>query len=139
MRACFAVMMFLNIKWDTHTYTTQRNPTGLAHFFDFTWLASHPPGLIWKSVVIVGLVFYVLGRVSALALTPICVTAVMIGTLVTSKAMHHSWQLITLMALAQWVIYAWPKKSAEWLLPSLEWNRLATYASTVVFAAGYVV
>ena len=139
MRACFAVMIFFNIKWETQPFTTQRNPTGLAHFFDLTWLAEHPPGLIWKGVVVIGLVIYVLGRLPALALAPVTATAVLIGTLVTSKAMHHSWQLITLIALAQWAVYAWPKQRTECLRPSLDVHRAAVYASTVVFAAAYVV
>lgn len=139
MRASFAVLIFFNIKWETAPYTTQRNPTGLAHFFDFTWLASHPPGLMWKGVAVLGLVFYVLGRAPGLTLAPITATAVMIGTLVTSKAMQHSWHLITLCALAQWVIYVWPKARADWLRPSIAVHRLAIYAVTVVFAASYVV
>ena len=118
MRAAFALLAFTNIKWDTQTYTTQRNPTGLAHWFDLTWLASHPPGLLWKAVAIIGLVFYVLGRAPGIALIPICTSAVLIGTLVTSKVMHHSWHLITLLGLAQWVIYAWPKNRLEFLKPS---------------------
>ena len=139
MRALFALLIFASIKWETAPYKTQRNPTGLAHWFDFTWLAQHPPGLFWQGVTIAGLLIYVLGRAPALGLAPICAFAVMIGTLVTSKAMHHSWQLVTLIVLAQFLVYAWPKKGQSWWKPSLEVHRLATYASTVVFAATYVV
>lgn len=139
MRASFAVMLFCNIKWETQTYTTQRNPTGLAHWFDFTWLAQHPPGLLWKGVVVLGLIFYVIGRAPGLALAPGAITALMIGTLITSKAMQHSWHLVTLIALAQFLIYAWPKSRLDWLRPSLVVHRLAIYTTTVVFAAAYVV
>lgn len=139
MRAAFALLIFTSIKWETAPYKTQRNPTGLAHWFDFTWLSEHPPGAFWQGLTIVGLLIYVLGRIPALGLAPICAFAVMIGTLVTSKAMHHSWQLVTLIALAQLLVYAWPRKPRQWWNPSLEVHRLAIYASTVVFAASYVV
>ena len=139
MRAAFAVMLFFNIKWETAPYQTQRNPTGLAHFIDFTWIAKHPPGPVWQGVFILGLIVYVIGRVPGLALAPAAATALMIGTLVTSTAMQHSWHLVTLIALAQFIIYAWPKSRADWLRPSAAVHRLAIYASTVVFAASYVV
>lgn len=139
MRAFFAVMIFFNIKWETAPYTTQRNPTGLAHFIDFTWLARNPPGVMWKGTVIAGLVFYVLGILPGATLAPAAITALMIGTLVTSKAMQHSWHLVTLIALAQFIVYAWPKSRQDWLRPSLSIHRLAIYATTVFFAAAYVV
>lgn len=137
MRALFALLLFTSIKWETAPYKTQRNPTGLAHWFDFTWLSEHPPGLFWQGVTVAGLLIYVLGRAPALGLAPVCTFAVMIGTLVTSKAMHHTWQMVTMIALAQFLVYAWPKR--DWWKPSLDVHRLATYASTVVFAASYVV
>ena len=139
MRLLFSALIFETIKWETAPYKTQRNPTGLAHFFDFTWLAEHPPGLFWQAVTIAGLAIYVLGLLPAIGLAPICTFAVMIGTLVCSKAMHHSWQLVTLIALAQFLVYAWPRGKPNFFKPTLEVHRLAIYASTVVFAASYVV
>jgi len=139
MRLFFAVMVFFNVKWETAPYTTQRNPTGLAHFIDFTWLAHHPPGLVWKGIVAAGLFCYMLGIAPGATLAPAALTALMIGTLVTSKAMQHSWHLVTLIVLAQFIVYAWPKRRADWLRPSLAVHRLAIYATTVVFAAAYVV
>ena len=142
MRAAFAVLLFVSIKWETGPYKTQRNPTGLANFFDLTWLAEHPPGAAWQAITLCGLILYVVGRLPALGLAPALSFAVLIGTLITSKAMHHSWQLVTLIALAQWVIYLWPREGwglGSLLRPSLAVQRLATYASTVVFAASYVV
>lgn len=139
MRALFAVMAFMNIKWETAPYGTGRNPTGLANFIDFTWLAKHPPGIVWKGVVIAGLVFYVAGMLPGLTLAPLAISALMIGTLVTSKAMQHSWHLVTLIALAQFIVYAWPKNRAAWIRPTIDVHRLAIYATTVVFAAAYVV
>ena len=109
MRAGFAILFYITIKWETAPYKTQRNPTGLANFFDFTWLAEHPPGPFWHWLCIATLVLYVVGYLPALGLAPTLTFAIMIGTLVTSKAMHHSWQAVTLLALAQFIVYAWPR------------------------------
>lgn len=139
MRALFAALLFSSIKWETAPYKTQRNPQGLAHWFDLTWLADHPPGLFWQGLTAFGLVMYVVGWLPAIGLAPVCSFAVLIGTLVVSKAPHHSWQAITMIALAQFIVYAWPKKKSDWLRPSIEVQRLAIYWSTTVFAAAYVV
>lgn len=139
MRVLFATLLFSSIKWETAPYKTQRNPTGLAHFFDFTWLSQHPPGLFWQGLTIAGLVIYVLGVLPVVGLAPVCTFAVMIGTLVTSKAMHHSWQAITMIALAQFFVYAWAARKGGFFRPSIEVQRLAVWWSTVVFAAAYVV
>ncbi len=109
MRAAFATLFFSNIQWDVRAYTTQRNPTGLAHFFDFTWLARYPLGPGWKGLTIVGLALYALGWLPALGLLPACVIAIMMGTLIDSTAMEHTWQLVTLIALSQFLVYAWPR------------------------------
>ena len=54
MRAGFALLLFVSIKWETAPYKTQRNPTGLAQFFDFTWLAEHPRGCSGSGFALAG-------------------------------------------------------------------------------------
>jgi hypothetical protein len=112
MRIAFAVLLFVSIKWETAPYVEQRNPTGLAHFFDLTWLSAHPPGLMVQVIVALLLLFYAVGYFPALGLAPATLVAVLIGTLVTSTAMHHSWQLVTMIALAQLIVYAWPQNES---------------------------
>ena len=141
MRLLFAMMIFHLIKWETAPYTTQKFPHGIAHFVDLTWLAAHPLGTFWQALTALGLVIYSIGFVPVAALLPALVIAILTGTLVTSQSqnVNHTWQLGTLILLAQFIVYAWPKPRSELLRPTLTVHRLAIYASTVVFAASYVV
>ncbi len=146
MRACFAALAFSNVKWATAPYTEQKFPNGLARFFDLTWLGHHPPGPMMQNAVIACLLFYVAGFLPALGLLPLAFFATLIGTLVNSQgAINHSWQLVTLMLLAQLVVYAWPRRAeGKWRLavlwkPDLERHRQAANAALVVIAASYVV
>ncbi len=141
MRALFAVLVFTMIKWETSPYTAQEYPKGIAHLVDLTWLGHHPPGMIAKGITIAGLTMYALGCLPLLGLAPALFYAVCIGTLITSqsKNVNHTWQLVTLMLLAQFIIYAWRFRKSELLRPDLAVHRLAAHASTVVIAASYVV
>lgn len=143
MRLCFAGLAFWNIKWETKPFTTQKFPNGLAHVFDFTWLASHPPGLAVQVIVVAFLLLYVIGIVPALGLLPLAFFATSIGTLLNSQgAINHSWQMVTMMGLAQFIVYAWPRKGqglGVLLKPDLERHRQAAWAVFIVIAASYVV
>ena len=143
MRLGFAALAFWNIKWETRKFTTQHHPNGLAHFFDFTWLSSHPPGLAVQLTVIAFLVLYVIGIVPALGLAPLAFFAVSIGTLLNSQgAINHSWQMVTMMGLAQLIVYAWPRRGQGLsivLKPDIERHRRAAQAVMITIAASYVV
>ena len=143
MRLGFAALAFWNIKWETRPFTTQKFPNGLAHFFDFTWLAQNPPGDLVQGAVIAFLVLYVIGILPALGLLPLAFFSVSIGTLLNSQgAINHSWQLVTMMGLAQLMVYVWPRKGAGvslWIKPDLERHRQAVWAALIVIAASYVV
>jgi hypothetical protein len=134
MRMLFAVMIYSLVKWETGDLSTQRFPNGIAHWFDLTWLAAHPPGWWAKGCAIAGLLAYVVGALPALGLAPILFWAIVTGTLLTSQSsiVQHSWQLGTMILLAQWCVYAW-----HWRGATTAVHRLATYASTVVIAASY--
>jgi len=139
IRLGFAALLFWNIKWETRKYTHQDHPNGLAHLFDFTWLATSPPGWGLKGLTIAGLVLYVVGILPVLGLLPAVFFAVSIGTLILSQGpMQHSWQLVTMMALAQFIVYLVHARRSG-LKPDLQIQRLATYWGTVVIAGGYVV
>ncbi len=146
MRAGFAALAFINIKWETAPYTEQKFPNGLARLFDLTWLGQHPPGANVQYGVIAFLVLYVIGLFPALGLLPTVFFATVIGTLINSQgAINHSWQLITLMGLAQFIVYAWPRKDEKGLnfkialRPDLQRHRQVVFATLTVIAAGYVV
>ncbi|MCB1226232.1 MAG: hypothetical protein KDK99_10510 [Verrucomicrobiales bacterium] len=142
MRVLFAVLVFHMIKWETGPYIEQKFPHGLARWVDLTWLSQHPPGLLWQGVTVAGLLFYAIGWAPLLGLTPALFFAISIGTLVTSqsKNVNHTWQMVTMMLLAQWLVYAWEAaKKQGFLRPGKVWHRIASQASVVVIAASYVV
>jgi hypothetical protein len=143
MRLGFAALAFWNIKWETRPFTTQKFPNGLAHLFDFTWLANPPPGDLIQGAVIVILGLYVVGILPVVGLLPLAFFSVSIGTLLNSQgAINHSWQLVTMMGLAQLIVYAWPRGRWQWSLllkPDLERHRQAAWAALIVIAASYVV
>jgi len=146
MRAAFAALAFWNIKWETAPYTEQKFPNGLARFFDLTWLGQHPPSDLTQYVVIACLVCYVIGIFPALGFLPTAVFATLIGTLLNSQgAINHSWQMVTMMGLAQLIVYAWPRQTAtglDWKIlvrPDLQRHREAVFAVLTVIAASYVV
>lgn len=146
MRAAFAVLAFVNIKWETAPYTEQKFPNGLARFVDLTWLGHHPPSDLMQYGVMAFLVLYVVGIFPALGLLPTAFFATLIGTLLNSQgAINHSWQMVTMMGLAQLVVYAWPRRmdlGYHWTVlakPDLQRHRQAVFAVLTVIAASYVV
>lgn len=146
MRAAFAALAFWNIKWETAPYTEQKFPNGLARFFDLTWLGHHPPGDLAQYGVMAFLALYVVGVLPALGFLPTAFFATVIGTLLNSQgAINHSWQMITMMGIAQVVVYAWPRATdsgMDWKIvvrPDLRRHRQAVLAALTVIAASYVV
>jgi hypothetical protein len=142
MRLLFSILVYYSIKWETRTLVEQKFPHGLAHIIDFTWLAQHPPANGWKLLCAAGMLPYILGRGAVIGLLPMLLSALAIGTLVTSQSqnVNHSWQLVTMMLCAHWLMYALTPFLAKLRkLSPLQVHRYAIYAGMVVFAASYVV
>ncbi|MBL9113488.1 MAG: hypothetical protein JNJ83_00660 [Verrucomicrobiaceae bacterium] len=143
MRLSFAALAFWNVKWETRKFLDQPSPNGLAHFFDLTWLGKNPPGMMTQGFVIAFLFLYVVGLAPAVGLLPWAFYATLIGTLGNSQgAINHSWQMVTMMGLAQMFVYAWPRRGAGvflWIRPDHERHRQAAWAALIVIAASYVV
>ena len=142
MRALFALLVYSMIKWETAPYTTQEFPNGIANFMDLTWLAKNPPGAVLKLITAAGLALYALNVLPVVGLAPALFFAITIGTLITSqsKNVNHTWQMVTVMLLAQFVIYAFAAvRERAWLRAGRAVHQLAVYATTVVIAASYVV
>jgi hypothetical protein len=146
MRSAFAVLAFVNIKWETAGYIEQKKPQGLAHIIDLTWLGHHPPSETMQYGVMFFLVLYVAGILPALGLLPTAFFATIIGTLITSNgAANHSWQMVTMMGLAQFIVYAWPRRTEKGhdfrilIRPDLQRHRQVVFATLTVIAASYVV
>ena len=137
MRLGFAMLIFWSTEWGTGKLTTQDNPNGIAHFVDLTWLGHHPPGWGIKGLCIGGLLMYVVGFLPVLGLLPMLFFSICIGTLNLSQGeIQHSWQLVTLIGLAQFAAYAALGRAA--LRPSRDVQRLAASWGTVTIAGGYV-
>ena len=146
MRAAFALLIFSTIRWETGAWTTQKFPNGIAAAFDLTWIARSPPGLGWQAFTVAGLVAYVAGRMPVLGLIPALFFSLVIGTLGNSQgAINHSTQMVTMMLLAQWLVYLIPRgpeappSMSHWLKPDFNVQQQVIWWSTLVIAASYVV
>lgn len=142
MRVLFAMLVYSMIKWETAPYTSQEFPNGIANLIDLTWLAKNPPGMTLKLITAAGLVLYALNVLPAVGLLPAVFFAITIGTLITSqsKNVNHTWQMVSMMLLAQFIIYAVAAvRERAWLKAGRAVHQVAVYATTVVIAASYVV
>lgn len=146
MRAGFAALVFYTIKWETGAWTTQKFPNGIAHFTDLTWIARFPPGQWLQGLTLAGLVSYVAGWLPGAGLLPALFFSMVIGTLGNSQgAINHSTQMVTMMLLAQFLVYLIPRgpgvqnPTKHWVRPSFEAQRQVIWWTTVVIAASYVV
>lgn len=144
MRAAFAALFFLGLKWQLNLQ--QPNPNGLAHLGDLTFLAKLP---VWwqgrgpvlgslafgplQGLMLAGLALYISGRLPALGLALSLLVAVPMGTLINSQgAISHYTQLLCLIALAQMLVYLLRSAGAAMavaLLLGLSLNRLAAWGA----------
>ena len=137
IRLGYALLVFWNTKWETSKLTSQDAPNGIARYFDLTWLGHHPPGWGLKGFTLAGLLLYVIGILPVLGLLPMLFFSICIGTLILSQGeIQHSWQLVALVGLAQFAVYAVHWRKA--LRPTREMQRLAAYWGTVAIAGSYV-
>lgn len=146
MRAGFAALVYYTIKWETGAWTTQKFPNGIAHWTDLTWISQSPPGWGLKVLTLAGLAAYVAGWFPALGLLPTLFFSIVIGTLGNSQgAINHSTQLVTMILLAQFLVYVIPHKlgvgraSRHWMRPGQLTQQQVIWWSTIVIAASYVV
>lgn len=132
------------------TFAEQPDPVGLAHFLDFTWLASDQPALFgwtpleWvRATLAVALVVYVTGFLDLVALPVVLFALVSIGTLNNSQgAITHHFQVISLVALGQFGfaclrpgIRRRPAWDGEWLIR----ERWVAFVSQQAIVGTYVV
>lgn len=148
MRLAFAFLAFATIKWEVNAFGAA-NPeelTGLAHWVNFDWLRSLSPLWLWKTLTILGLLIYVAGILPCLGLLPALFFSISIGTLANSQgAINHSTQLVSMILLGQFLVYALPfhrsvpLSAFSWFQPPSLLQQRSVYVSAVIFAAAYVV
>ncbi len=148
MRLGFAVLVFFSIKWETSSLSPVKpdNAVGLAKLLPLDFLIHLTPVLLWQVVTAAGLLAYVASLLPVAGLFPALFFAVGIGTLNASQgADNHSTQLVALILLGQFLVYALPFVRenrgirAAWGMPDDTVHRRAIYVSLVIFAACYVV
>ncbi|CAN5198456.1 hypothetical protein BH23VER1_BH23VER1_35520 [soil metagenome] len=109
-RLAFALAAWFSFPGMT-TFVDQPSPTGLAQYFDFTWLAGREPILfgvtafeLTRLVLAAACIVYALGFADLLTLPVILFATVSIGTLNNSQgAITHHLQIVPLVALGQWI------------------------------------
>lgn len=129
-------------------YIEQRDPTGLAQWFDFTWLAEPEIAfsLVQKVCLITGIV-YCLGVVPLPSLACLLVVIVSVGTLRNSQGnIHHGTQIVGLIALGQFLAYAVDLvnkgergRLMKLFMPDIAAHRRAFFYSQQMIAAAYVI
>ena len=125
-------------------YTSQPHPNGLAHFIDFTALASPEFFGPLRALLLIAIVFYVIRVWTLPALTVMFGMVVAAGSLENSQgAINHTFQCYGLVILGQWLVSAWStaKGSAARVfdpIDSLSLQRLGIHAAKVALVASYV-
>jgi hypothetical protein len=137
MRAMFAlVVMFAAIPWQLDaTYAAVEAPNGLARVVPLAWMLAEPASLVLRGLTAVGLLFYVVGRGSVVALLPAVVACCGLGALRNSAGnISHHLQIAAMVLLAQWGVYVFAALRRR----TLEAACWAVRATLIVIAASYV-
>ncbi|HEX8372280.1 MAG TPA: hypothetical protein VF585_05845 [Chthoniobacterales bacterium] len=116
--------------------SVQPKPNGIAHFVDLTWLANPLTLNILISLFAVCGTLYALGFLMVPALGIITAILIAKGTLINSQgAINHALQLLTMVALTQWIVYCmrrplgWSKRESH--LQAVHWAKVTIAASYV--------
>jgi hypothetical protein len=142
MRLGFAMLIFTN----TPVYLglpSQPHPTGLAHFFDFTFLSSLENLYLLRVVLTLALICYVCNFLMVPALTAMLFSSVSCGTLSNSQGyIGHMAQPVSLAILAQFLVacyYAFRRGSPSALVRMpIRDHRVLVHAAKVALLSCYV-
>ncbi len=164
MRALFAVSLWLSVLallpplfgespkgFVFASYPEAKQPTGIAHIIDLSWLSKAGPARTLHWVFVVSLLAYALVpfRLLRFAVLPVFAIHLIVFTYNNSQgSTHHGYQIQTQCLLAQTLLLWWP--SIHWLagrarlrLPSLpgspDLRSLWVYYTQLTIAAAYVI
>lgn len=148
MRLCFAGVVWWSLPHPGSMVVmdSQPYPTGLANYIDLTFFADPQVYQICYYLLCGALLSYSLGLLLPLALpAAACIHIGMITLHNSQGATHHSFQLVSLILLAQWVVcwIPWVRRlfgRPPLKLPEgLKWRDYMAWYSLQVIAAAYVI
>jgi hypothetical protein len=142
MRLLFALALAYSLRSNWPSKTSQPEPNGLAHWIDFSFLGQSSVLSVLEPIYWCCLLAYVLGFLPVAGLAFASFFRLGIGTLSNSQgSIGHSTQLMTMVLIAQWLVYAWgaARDRKEFLRPTRATHNLTIDWSMVVIAAGYTV
>lgn len=124
-------------------YTSQPHPNGLAHYFDFTFLANPKIWFALKGIAAASLVAYVAGFAVPISLGYVVWLMIAFGTLRNSQGnIHHGSQVLTTIMLAQWLAYTLVaiRQRSAWLslFKNVAAHSKSYFFSQQALAAGYI-
>jgi hypothetical protein len=147
IRIAFAAVVYQTLLTveDVSLLNRQPSPTGIAHWIDLTWLSSEPLFEWFRCITIGALILYGFGFLMPIALPILLLGQALPLTLYYSQgAVHHDKQVVSLILLAQCLVYlgGWVSRVAKRPLRFPDGIRLSDAAigySQQVIAAVYVI
>ena len=101
LRVFFAVVVAYTFRFEV-PFSTQPHPTGLAHFFDLTWLSNSASYSIFRAIIYFLLFLYAAGVLLPITLPLLALGHVLAFTLYNSQGYtHHGFQIVSLTLVAQ--------------------------------------
>ena len=145
MRAAFALMVWSSVPF-FYYQTTLSHPSGLAHFVNLGFLMNPEILGIFRGLLAVALLFYVIGLFTFSSLSVVTFLLAACGSLENSQgAINHTFQPLGLAALAQWAVSGYwavrrrlQRGVPFFPLASVDTQRRLTHAAKVALVSCYV-
>ena len=141
LRAFFAVVVAYTFRFEV-PFSTQPHPSGLAHFFDLTWLSNPASYSMFRAAIYFLLVLYMAGVLLPITLPLLALGHVLTFTLYNSQGYtHHGFQIVslTLVAQAGTVLYDTFCRGVRLRPPDALLNSWLLWQSQVVVVGTYLI
>jgi hypothetical protein len=141
LRVFFAVVVAYTFRFEV-PFSTQPHPTGLAHFFDLTWLSNPLSYSTFRGVIYSLLLLYMAGVLLPIILPLLALGHVLAFTLFNSQGYtHHGFQIVslTLVAQAGTVLYDTFCRGVRLRPPDAVLNSWLLWQSQVIVVGTYLI
>ena len=141
LRVFFAVVVAYTFRFEV-PFSTQPHPTGLAHFFDLTWLSDPFSFSIFRGVIYFLLFLYAAGVLLPVTLPLLALGHVLAFTLYNSQGYtHHGFQIVslTLVAQAGTILYDTIRRGVRLRPPDAVLDSWLLWQSQVVVVGTYLI